>query len=53
MEWVFQEDNGVKGIPFEMGCYLIPASLMKVYIVLTSRINQGLYLCWAAFVERL
>ena len=45
-EGFYQEDNGVKGIPFEMGCYLTPVSLLQVYFVMSSRNSQGLYLCW-------
>ena len=48
-----QEDNGVKGIPFEMGCYLTPVSLLQVYFVISSRKSQGLYLCWTLFVQHL
>ena len=50
-EEVYQEYTGVKSIPFKMDCYLPPLSLLPVYIVITSWISQGLYLCWAVFVQ--
>ena len=43
-EWVCHEDTGVKGIPFEMGCFLTMVSLLQVYFVLTSWTSQVLYL---------
>ena len=52
-EGVCQEDTGIKGIPFEVGCFLTPVSLLQVYFVLTSRTSQILNLHWAAFVQRL
>ena len=52
-EWACQEDTGVKGIPFEMGCFLITVSLLQVYFVLTSWTSQGLYLHWAELVQHL
>ena len=51
-EGVCQEDTKFKGISFEMGYSLTPVSLMQVYFVLTSRTSQGLYLRWAAFLQR-
>ena len=47
---VCQEETRAKGIPFEMGCSLTPASLLQVYFVLTSWISQGLYLRRVTFV---
>ena len=35
-EGVYQEDTGDKGIPFEMGCSLIPVSVLQLYIVSIS-----------------
>ena len=52
-EGVFQEDTGVKVIPFEMVCFLTPVILLQVYFVLTSWTIQGLYLHRVAFVQRL
>ena len=49
-EGVCQEDTRIKGIPFEMGCLLIPVIHLQVYFVLTYWTIQGLYICQAAFV---
>ena len=50
---VCQEDTGVKGIPFELGCFLILVSLLKNYIVLTPCTSHVLYLSWEEFEQRL
>ena len=52
-EGVCQEDNRVKGISLEMGCFLTLVSLLQVYSVLTYWTIQGHYLLQAAFVQRL
>ena len=52
-EGVSQEDTGNKGIPFEMGCSLIPVSLLQVYIVLTSGGKQVICICLEVFLQRL
>ena len=52
-EWVYQKDTGIMSIPSEMGCSLTLLILLQVYIVLTSWTIQGLYICYAAFVQRL
>ena len=52
-EGVCQEYTGVKGIPFEMGYFLTPVSLLQVYFGITSWTSQGLYLLWAVFLQRL
>ena len=52
-EGIFQEDTGIKGIPFKIICFLTLVSLMQVYFVLTSQTSQGVYLCRAAFVQHL
>ena len=36
-----------------MGCFLTPVSLLQVYFVITFWTSQGLYLCRAAFLQRL
>ena len=38
----YQEDSGVNGIPFGMGCSLTPVSLLQLYIVIASRTSQVL-----------
>ena len=50
---ICQEDTGVKGILFEMVCFLTPVSLLQVYFVLASQTSQKNYLCRAVFVQRL
>ena len=51
-EGVYQEDTRVKGIPFEMGCFLTPVSLLQVYYMLTYWTRQGHYLFREAFVQQ-
>ena len=38
-------------IPVDLGFFLSQLSLIQVYIVITSRTNQGLYLRWAEFLQ--